>query len=207
MKLYSDYTDHRTRQIVADLVALASIWFVIASARALGDRINSFKAFGVRMEEAGAGFRQTMTEIGDSLSGVPLVGDGIGKPFEAAASAGAELQSAGIEGQAAVGDLAVAVAVNVAILPLMAIALLWFVPRLRFVRRAARTRQLLAQDGAIELLALRALLTADASTVLRTVDSPADAWRQADPLVMRSLANLELRSTGVAVGERQRSTP
>jgi len=207
MKLYSDYPVHRIRQIVADIIAFASIWCVVAAARALGDRINAFKALGVRMEDAGAGFRQTMTDIGDSLSNVPLVGDGIGKPFDAAAKAGAELQSAGVEQQSAVGDLAVTVAVSVAILPLVAIALLWLVPRLRFGWRAARTRRLLAQDGAIELLALRALLTVNPSTILRTIEQPAAAWRAGDPTSMRALAALQLRSTGVALGEPSRSTP
>jgi len=207
MKLYSDYPAHRARQIAADVLAVAASWGVIAAASALGDRINAFKAFGVRMEDSGAGFRQTMADIGDSLSGVPLVGDGISKPFDAAASAGAELQAAGADQQSAVGDLAVTVAVSVAILPLVAIALLWLVPRLGFVWRAARTRRLLEQDGAIELLALRALLTADAATVLRTVNRPVEAWRQADPGAIRSLAQLELRSTGVALGEPSRSTP
>ncbi len=207
MKLYSDYPVHRIRQVTADVCAVVAIWFIVAAARALGDRINAFKQLGVRMEDSGAGFRSTMTDIGDSLSGVPLIGDGISKPFAAAAKAGADLQSAGIEQQSAVGDLAINVAVSVALLPLTAIALLWLVPRVRFAWRAARARKLLGQPGAIELLALRAMLTVDPATILRTIDEPAAAWRAGNPAAMRALASLELRSTGVAVGEPSRSTP
>ena len=91
MKPYSGYPAYRVRQTTADLSAVVAIWSVIAVARALGDRVNAFRAFGARMEDAGAGFRKTMTEIGDSLAGVPLVGSGISEPFDAAAAAGAEL--------------------------------------------------------------------------------------------------------------------
>lgn len=199
MKIYSDYPVQRARQVIADACALAAIWFTIAAARALGDRINAFKALGVRMEDAGAGFRTTMTDIGQSLADVPLVGDGISAPFSAAANAGGQLQSAGAEQQAAVGELAVNVAVTVAVLPLAAILLVWLVPRLRFAWRAARTKRLLRHEGALDLLALRALLTGDPLRVLTAVDHPAQAWREHDKGAIRTLAALELRSSGVAI--------
>lgn len=204
MKIYADYPAHRARQIAADASAVIAIWAVVTFARWLGDQINALKSFGVRMQDAGDGFEGTMADVGERLADVPLVGDGISAPFDAAASAGAELSQAGVDQQAAVGELAVNVAVGVSILPIAAILLIWLVPRLRFAWRAARTERLLRHDGALDLLALRALIAGDPLTVLAAVERPAQAWREHDKGAIRALAALELRSTGVAIDPRGR---
>lgn len=197
MKIYSDYSGHRTRQIVADLLAVGAIWLVVKIARDIGDRINAFKAWGVQMEDAGAGFRSTMADIGATLGDVPLIGGGISAPFGAAASAGAQLEQAGFDQQLAVGDLARSVAVSVAVLPLLAIALLWLAPRVRFIVRAGRASRLARNPQAIDLLALRAIVSRDPAEVMAAVSDPAQAWRSQDRTAMRALAALELRGSGV----------
>ena len=204
MKLYADYSSHRARQILADICGVLAIWAVVASARWLGDQINGIKVFGRRMEDAGGGFERTMKDVGGTLSDVPLVGDGISAPFDAAAAAGRELAQAGIDQQASVGELAINVAIGVSIMPIAAILLVWLVPRIRFVVKAARTRRLIGTEGALDLLALRALLTQDPLLLLAAVESPADAWRDRDKGAIRALAALELRSTGVSIDGRAR---
>ncbi len=69
MKLYSDYGSRRTRQIIGDIVALGLIalwvWFGVA----IFQLVQDLAVFGVRMEEAGAGFRETMSEVGRPSAG------------------------------------------------------------------------------------------------------------------------------------------
>lgn len=205
MKLYADYPSHRVRQILADASAVVALWAVVACARWLGDQINGLKVFGRRMEDAGGGFERTMKDVGGTLSDVPLVGDGMSAPFDAAASAGRALAQAGVDQQASVGELAVNLAIGASILPLAAILVMWLVPRIRFVVRAARTRRLIGTEGALDLLALRALLTQDPLLLLAAVESPADAWRDRDKGAIRTLAALELRSTGIAIDRGARA--
>jgi hypothetical protein len=197
MKLYSDFTGRRTRQIVADVIALISIslwvWFGVT----IFQLIQNLAGFGVQMEEAGLGLEKTMTDIGEALGGVPVVGGGIRAPFDGASEAGAALAEAGRNQQEAVFQLAVGAGIGVAILPVLMILVLWLVPRIRFIRRAGRAGAIVESGAGLELLALRALATQKLAAIT-AVDADALAgWRRGDPDIVRRLAQLELRSSGV----------
>jgi hypothetical protein len=128
---------------------------------------------------------------------VPLIGRGISGPFDAASGAGESLEAAGRSQQEAVMNLAVGLGWGIAVVPVATILLFWLVPRLRFTRRAATTRRLVSAGVTLDMLALRAL-TNQKLSVLAAVDAdPVSAWRRGDPEVMRSLADLELKRTGV----------
>jgi hypothetical protein len=197
MKLYSDFGPRRTRQVLADVLAITSIaaWAWLGSAvyravKGLGD-------FGVQMEDAGAGFRETMIDVGNTLGGIPLIGGGIRAPFDGASDAGAALEAAGQSQQEAVNQLALTLGIGIAALPIIMILLVWLLPRIRFARDARRAQKVLSTEAGIDLLALRALATQNVSA-LATVDAnPMAAWRRGDEAVMRALAALELRSAGV----------
>lgn len=199
MRLYSDFAWHRARQICADVVATATLWGIVRMARGIGDRINDLKRFGEQMESAGAELGGRLTDAGQTLGSVPLVGDSIREPFDAAARGAFQLQQAGLDQQHAVGEFAVTVAVASAALPVLAVLLVWLVPRVRFVVRAHRAARLAASKDAIDLLALRALLTTAPATLLEAVPNAADRWRDGDKAALRKLAALELRRSGVAL--------
>lgn len=201
MKLYSDFGPRRTRQIIGDVLALAAIaawaWLGVT----VYQLVENLSAFGVQMEEAGAGFKQTMTEVGDTLGGVPLIGGGIRAPFDGASGAGGALEAAGQSQQVAVNQLATGLGIGIAALPILTILVLWLVPRIRFARRAGRAKAIVKSGAGIDLLALRALATQKISA-LTTVDPDAMAgWRRGDETVMRALAQLELKSSGVRLRE------
>jgi hypothetical protein len=197
MKFYSDYASHRTRQVTGDLLALAAIaaWIWLGfTVRAL---VLGLTDFGRQMEQAGAGFRDTMTDVGENLGGVPVIGGGIRGPFDSASSAGADLEAAGRSQQVAVENLADGLGLGIALLPVLTILVLWLIPRLRFARRASSARALLAGGAGVDLLALRALSRQRVAALSAIHPDPAAAWRRGDVDVMRSLAQLELRSSGV----------
>ncbi len=197
MRLYSDFGPRRTRQIVADLIALGLIAAWVWLGVTVYSIISSLAVYGVQMEDAGAGFRETMTQVGESLGAVPLIGGGIRVPFDGASQAGGALEAAGQSQQEAINQLATVLGIGIAALPILMILLLWLLPRLRFVRRAGRAQKLIAGGAGIDLLALRALANQNMTT-LAAVDSDAmAAWRRGDDQVMRKLAALELKESGI----------
>jgi hypothetical protein len=197
MKLYSDYAGHRTRQIIVDVLAVAAISAWAWLGYTVYTLVMNLADFGVQMEQSGAGFKSTMVEISDNLSEIWLIGDGIKAPFDAASDAGGTLEQAGQAQQVAVQQLATGLGIGIAVLPILTILVFWLVPRIRFVRRAGTAKTMLKQGASIDLLALRALATQRVSALSAIDADVAGAWRRSDPDVLRTLANLELRSSGV----------
>ncbi|WP_411700186.1 hypothetical protein [Conyzicola sp.] len=197
MKFYSDFGPQRSRQITVDLLAVAFMAAWVWLGLFVHSLVIGLTDFGVQMEQAGAGFRETMTDVGENLGGVPLIGGGIRGPFDNASDAGATLEAAGASQQVAVQNLALGLGLGIAVLPVLAILVLWLLPRVRFARRAANARRLVSAGAGIDLLALRALTTQRLTTLGAIDADPMAAWRRGDETVMRSLAALELKSSGV----------
>ena len=197
MTLYSDFGPRRTRQIIGDVLALAAIAAWVWLGITVYQLVENLAAFGVQMEEAGAGFKETMTEVGETLGGIPLIGGGIRAPFDGASGAGGALETAGQSQQVAVNQLATGLGLGIAALPIIMILVLWLIPRIRFVRRAGRARAIVNTGTGIDLLALRALATQRISELSAVDPDPMAAWRRGDERVMRALAQLELKSSGV----------
>jgi len=197
MKPYSDYLPHRMRQIACDLTAVALIALWVWVGRWVYNQVVTLTEWGERMEDSGAGFRRTMDDAGDSLGSVPLIGDGIRAPFDAASSAGAELEAAGQAQQEAFTALATGLGIAVAAGPIAGVLLLWLVPRLIVSVRAASAKKWLATGAGMDLFAARALLHQRPRRLLKAHPDPAGAWRRDDPEAIAALATLELRSLGV----------
>jgi hypothetical protein len=197
MKIYSDFAGRRTRQIVSDVVALGAIalwvWFGVT----VFTLVNGLAEWGRQMQEAGAGFEGTMSDIGDTLGGIPLIGPGIRLPFDGASGAGSALEEAGRSQQEAVFQLALALGIGLAALPILMILVVWLVPRIAFVRRAGRATEVVKAAAGLDLLALRALTTQSLSAITAVDGDALAAWRRGDAEVVRRLAQLELRSAGV----------
>lgn len=199
MKLYSDFAAHRARQMTADIVALVIIAVSVATGVIVFSTVNQLAQFGRQMQTAGADFRTSMTDVGDRLGGVPLLGSGISAPFETASSAGDTLASAGQTQQDLVLQAAIALGIGVAALPILLTLLIWLLPRLRFILRATRTRTLLRAGLDSDLLALRALTNQKVAAIAKVDPDALGAWRRGDPEVTQRLAGLELRSVGIRV--------
>lgn len=197
MNLYSDFAPRRLRQIIGDVVAVLAIGACAWLGVTVFQLVGNLSAFGMQMETAGSGFRDTMVEAGKTLGGIPLIGAGIRVPFEGASNAGQALQDAGQSQQVAVSQLATGLGVGTAAFPVLMILMIWLLPRLRFVRNAARARRMLDSGAGIDLLALRALAHQKISALSNVSPQPMDAWRRGDETVMLALARLELKSAGV----------
>lgn len=201
MKIYSDFAGRRTRQIIADIAALFAIGMWVWFGYIVFTLVNGLAVWGLKMEEAGSGFEGAMTEVGDTLGGIPLIGSGIRIPFDGASAAGASLEAAGIAQQDAVFQLAVTLGIGIPLLPILTILAIWLIPRILFIRRAGRAKQVVKAEAGMDLLALRALTTQKLSAIAKIDPDALGAWRRGEADVVRRLAQLELRSAGVRVKE------
>ncbi|MGR2751609.1 hypothetical protein [Agromyces arachidis] len=201
MRLYSDFGGRRAVQVVGDLVAIALIAVAVWAAATFHAVVIEFAALGRQLEEAGTGFRGSMTDIGTTLGDVPLIGPGIAEPFDGASAAGATLESVGRGQQEVVGWIAAFAAIGIAALPITVVLLLWIVPRLVRAVRAGRTAAALARPGGADLLALRALADRDLLAVLAADPEAVAGWRRGDPVAIRRLAALEARAVGVRLAD------
>ncbi|MFP7760535.1 hypothetical protein [Marisediminicola sp. LYQ134] len=199
MKFYSDFALARSRQITADVVCLGLAVIAIVSGVTVAGIIRAFAQFGVTVEEAGAGLRQTMADAADAVGSIPLVGGGVRDPFDGASGAGGALESAGRDQQIFIDNLAVALGVLIAVVPILVIARLWWVTRFAFARRATAAAKTTRLAGGMELLAFRALANADTAQIL-SLDRPAiEGWRDRDPETIRALAAITLQHAGVKI--------
>lgn len=199
MKLYSDFAPHRTRQLVADAIAIFFIVGWVWFGTTIYGLVSELATFGEQMEDAGAGFQSTMIEVGDNLGDIPLIGSGIRGPFDGASGAGGALAAAGQGQQELTQQLAVTLGFGVALLPILMILVLWLVPRIRFALRAGRAKALVREGASLDLLALRALTNQKLGTLAKVDTDAMGAWRRGDDVVMRKLAALELQASGVRV--------
>ena len=116
----------------------------------------------------------------------------------AASEAALDLAGAGHQLDTTASWLAVLLAIAVAAPPIMAIGMPWLYLRIRFFRRKWTVIALAQTTAGVELLALRALANRPLRKLTAVSADPVGAWRQDDPVAVRGLAELELRSAGVA---------
>ena len=203
MKLYADDRDRLLRQVVFDTVT--ALWVVgwLLLARRVHTTVVSAQGGSRRLESGATDMSGRMTQAGDSLSRVPLVGGSLRQPFTDAADAAAQVSLAGHDLTIGIGRLATLLAWLVASAPIALALLVWAYVRLRYARDAGRAGRLLATPGGRDVLALQALATASPAVLARVDDEPAAAWRSGDDAVIRRLAAVRIRSLGLRAPREQ----
>lgn len=202
MKLYADAPVRRARQVTGDLLLLLWIWTWVRVASVVHDATLTLARPGEEISDAGGGLADRLREAGDTVANVPLVGDEVRGPFDGAGSAAERLAAAGDAQVAAVQDLAFWLGLAVGAIPVL-IALAVYLPlRWRFVREATAGRRFIDSVDDLDLFALRAMARQPMHRLARISDDPAGAWRRQEPEVVRALAALELRDSGLSVPGR-----
>ena len=197
MKIYSDLPTRRTAQLLSDAFVVCWVGLCAWVGRVVTEAVLGMRQPADAVVAAGGSFGDNMTGAGQLLGRLPGVGDDLAKPFRSAAGNGAQFAAAGRDFGIAVDRLAPILGLVTALTPMLLVLGIWLVARVRFVRRARAAQGFVDEDADLDLFALRAMARQPMHQLARISDDPAGAWRARDPEVIRRLAELELRSSGL----------
>jgi hypothetical protein len=189
-------------QLSSDIVVgiWTFIWVLVGLA--VHSAVSTIAAVGRQVEGGADGVADSLKSAGHSAVRVPLVGDAMSKPLTAASKAALDIAGAGHNLDTTASWLAVVLALAVAAPPALGLVVPWLVLRIRFFRRKWTISALAATPAGEQLLALRALANRPLRRLTAVSPDPVGAWRVADPVAIRGLAAVELRSAGIALRAR-----
>ena len=95
MKTYSDLPVRRALQVAGDLLLVLWIWLWVSIADSVHDATLGLARPGRQIDVSATGLAGRLRDAGESVSGLPLVGDDVQKPFEGAGGAADNLAAAG----------------------------------------------------------------------------------------------------------------
>lgn len=194
MHWYADNRSLRSRQILGD--ALLAVWVLmwLRIGSAVHTAVTRLATPGRELEEAGDGLADGLSRAAERAAGVPLLGDGLRSPLDAAAAAGEALARAGTVQQDAVGTVALLLSVLLAGLPIAWAVQRWVPARLDHAREHSAA-ELLRDD--VELWALRAALHRPLRELAGLGPDPVGRWQRGEPGAAEALAALERRAHGL----------
>jgi hypothetical protein len=197
MRIYAETHGYRLRQLFSDLVVAWWVGAWVWIGMWIHDLTTKLAAPGRTIEEAGAGFASTLLDAGSEVADVPLVGEALQTPFEAAAEAGVTLQRAGQAQQDVVHSLALWLGILLAFLPIAYVLFRYVPERIRWIRQANAAIQIRGKAHEnLYLFALRAIATRPYPDLRRATADPGRAFADGDygPLAALELSELGLRS-------------
>ncbi|TDD58409.1 hypothetical protein E1263_19525 [Kribbella antibiotica] len=197
MKLYSQVGSQRFWQIFGDLLLVAWVYVCVKVGLLVFRITNALGTPGRKTAEAGDGLAADLRRFSVPIGKVPAVGDELRSPIDGAAAAAARLAQAGRDQAHAVEQLAYVLAAVTIALPILFALLIWLPRRLRFIRRATAAQRFINNAADLDLFALRAMANQPMHKLARISDDPVTAWREGDSAIIRQLAALELRTTGL----------
>lgn len=197
VKIYADRAPTAARQIITDVLVAAWVYAAIRAAMWLHDLVQKLAIPGQRLEGAGSGLADGLSNVGSKIGRVPLVGDELTAPFNGAADAARSMAGAGQQQQDIVDDLSLALSLGLLIFPLGLVLFVWLPLRVRWIRRAGAAASLRAAPAGRDLLALRALATQPLGKLTKIDPDVAQAWRRGDEETVAALAALELKGLGL----------
>ena len=199
MKLYAETAGLRTRQLVGDLAVLAWTAAWVAAGVALRRLVEKLAVPGERVEQAGGSFAGDIAEIEQKVGRLPVVGDELQDPFGRLAGVGRTLAAAGATQQEIVHQLALWLGVAVAVVPIVALLLVWLPGRVSWAREAGAASRLRMDGADLELFAIRAVANRPLRDLHRVTPDPAGDLRAGE---YQALADLELRALGLRARQR-----
>jgi hypothetical protein len=199
MKLYADAPGRQARQVLGDLLLVLWVALWVRLAGVVRDATLALAAPGEQIEDAGTGLAGKLRDAGSTVGDLPLVGDQARAPFDGAGAAADKIAAAGAAQVEAVQTLAFWLSLAVGAIPILIVAAMYLPLRWRFVRQATAGRRFIDASADLDLFALRAMSNQPMHRIARISDDPVRAWREGDPDVVRALAALELRDTGLGL--------
>src|SRR3954447_25125168 len=202
MKLYADAPVRRTRQLLADLLFLLWLLGWVWVGHVVQHGTAQLAGVGQQTDESATSLASGLTDAGDSLRDLPVVGGGAAEPFDRMSSASEALAAAGRSQATAVHRLAWILGLSIATIPILPVGVFFLPVRWRFAREATAGARFIDAAEDLDLFALRALTRQPMHVLAKVSDDPAGAWRARDREVVTALAALELRDSGLSLPAR-----
>ena len=197
MKMYADTPARRTRQIVADLLVVLWVVFWVWAGWSVHEATQELARPAERTQAAATGLAGSLRDTGDSLGGIPLIGDSAvrapGRRRRPRRRPGG-LQRQGMD---SINSLALKLGLVVALTPMVIVFAFFLPPRWAFVRNATAGQRFVDSQHDVDLFAMRALANQPLHLLARISPDPAGAWRARDPQVVARLAALEMHDVGL----------
>ena len=197
MKLYADTSARFAGQLLADLLFVCWVIAWIWIGNVVHDGTMELAGPGQLTADSATSLAGSLTDAGDSLSGVPVVGDSVSSPFDEASAASEQLAEAGRAEIRAVERLAFWLGLSIAGIPILVVGSRYLPGRVRFVREATAGQRFIDAEADLELFALRAITHQPMHVLARVTDDPVGALREGDRAVIARLADLQLRAHGL----------
>jgi len=128
---------------------------------------------------------------------VPVAGEQLRRPFDAAAVTMGNIIDSANEQVASIERLALLVGWLVFLIPVTIVIAFWLPRRIRFYRQAHASQVFLDALADLDLFALRAMAVQPLYVIAEISDDPVKAWRSGDREVINKLAELELKRDGL----------
>ncbi|MDD4868681.1 MAG: hypothetical protein PHQ28_16700 [Mycobacterium sp.] len=189
-------------QLLSDFAVFVwtAIWLLVGVA--VYDAVSTIAEAGRQVEVGARGIAGNLASAGRGAQHIPLLGDTVSKPLASASTAALDMAGAGHSLDATTSWLALLLAMAVVAVPILMAAMPWLYLRLRFVHRKWAVIALAATPAGEQLLALRALANRSPRTLTAVSVDPVGGWRREDPVTIRALAAVELRSAGITIPTR-----
>lgn len=185
-------------QLISDIVIAVWVLIWLFVGMAVHSAVATIAQVGRQVETGANGIADNLESASDQTQDVPLLGNALRGPLNAAGEAALDIANAGHSLDTTASWLAWVLALAVASPPILAVAMPWVFLRVRFVRRKWTALTLAATPAGQQLLALRALANRPLAKLVSVDADPVGAWRNQDVAAISGLAALELRSAGVA---------
>jgi hypothetical protein len=201
-KIWSEMPVARTKEQVADLATLVWVVFWGNIVWQLFQLLAGFAQAGRTIRDGGRTMIASGRDLGESLSGLPVIGEGVRDVVRNAfAGAGVPLAQFGTDLERFILVVATVLALLFALVtlgPWLARYLPWRWERLQRVRAAHRAIRTAPKVGDVKIeqaLAMRAVTRLDYSTLLDYTPDPLGDWASGrhDRLALAELASVGLR--------------
>jgi len=202
IRIWSELPGSRLREQVADLATILWLLFWGSLAWSLFQLLASFAEAGRMVRGGGQSMIDAGRNLGDALSGIPLVGEGLRDvATNAFAGAGSPIADFGTS----IEQFILLVSAVLAVLLVLATVVPWisrYLPwrlerlgRMRAGHRAIRVAPIVGRERVDEVLAMRAVARLDFPTLLSFTPDPLGDWATGryDRLARAELASVGLR--------------
>jgi hypothetical protein len=140
---------------------------------------------------------ENFREAAAEAAKVPVAGEQLRRPFDAAAGTLGSLIDSANEQVASIEQLALIVGWLVFLIPVTIVVAFWLPRRIRFYRQARASQVFLDALADLDLFALRAMAVQPLYVLAEISDDPVKAWQSGDREVINKLAELELKRDGL----------